>query len=116
MSSTNRPYNPAPRWALPGALALVIVAVLWSTFAGAAAADDDGPMPDSPAAQAQEQEDPDSDPEANLPYLFAVYIITWAGFFAYALFMSLRQREMRRELDTLKAAVAKRQAGESSPE
>jgi CcmD family protein len=90
--------------------------MVWSTFAGTASANEDGPMPVSPAAQAQEQEDADSDPEANLPYLFAVYIITWGGFFAYTFFMSLRQREMRRELDALKAAVAEREAGESPPE
>lgn len=44
----------------------------------------------------------DSDPEANLPFLFAVYILTWAGFFGYAFYMSRRQRDMRREIDALK--------------
>ena len=56
---------------------------------------------------AQEQ---DSDPEANLPFLFAVYIITWGGFFAYAFAMSRRQREMQRELDALKTVIADKES------
>ena len=40
--------------------------------------------------------------EANLPFLFAVYAITWAGFFAYLFFISRRQRELRNELESLK--------------
>ena len=40
--------------------------------------------------------------EANLPFLFAVYTITWAGFFAYLFFISRRQRELRNELESLK--------------
>jgi CcmD family protein len=59
------------------------------------------------AVLAQEQ---DSDPEANLPFLFAVYIITWGGFFAYAFVNSRRQREMQRELDALKAVIAERES------
>lgn len=46
------------------------------------------------------------DSEANLPFLFAVYIITWGGFFAYTFAMSRRQREMQREIYALKAAIA----------
>ena len=111
MSSTNTSHSAAARWVLLGTLALVFLAVVWSTLAGAVSADEDAPAPVSPVASAQEQEDADSDPEANLPFLFAVYIITWAGFFAYAFVMSRRQKEMRRELDALKAAVAEREAG-----
>ena len=51
-----------------------------------------------------------SDPEANLPFLFAVYLITWAGFFGCTFVMSRRQREMRRELDALKTAIAGKDA------
>ena len=51
----------------------------------------------------------DSDPEANLPFLFAVYILTWAGFFGYAFYMSRRQRDMRREIDALKQVLLDRQ-------
>ena len=43
--------------------------------------------------------------EAELPWLFAVYVITWAAFFAYVFIMSRRQREMQREIDTLKRAL-----------
>ena len=102
-------------WVLVVAIVLGVAALSLGDVALASGAEDAVPSP-QPGVSGQPAEEADSDPEANLPYLFAVYIITWAGFFAYALFMSLRQREMRRELDTLKAAVAKRQAGESSPE
>lgn len=69
------------------------------------------------APQAQQAEDPD--PEANLPYLFAVYIITWGGFFGYIFFMGRRQKEMQRELDALKSALADKESpteqGEQQP-
>ena len=51
----------------------------------------------------------DSDPEANLPFLFAVYILTWAGFFGYAFYMSRRQRDMRRDIKALRQALRERQ-------
>ena len=47
-------------------------------------------------------------PEANLPFLFAVYIITWAAFFAYVFYMSRRQRELRNEIYDLKRALEER--------
>ena len=43
--------------------------------------------------------------ESELPWLFAVYAITWAAFFAYVFIMSRRQREMQSEIDTLKRAL-----------
>ena len=43
--------------------------------------------------------------EAELPWLFAVYAITWAAFFGYIFVMSRRQREMQREIDALKRAL-----------
>lgn len=46
--------------------------------------------------------------EAELPWLFAVYIITWAAFFGYVFVMSRRQREMRAEIEVLKRALAER--------
>ena len=58
----------------------------------------------------------DSDPEANLPFLFAVYILTWAGFFGYAFYMSRRQRDMRREIDALKRMLLdRREQDDASP-
>lgn len=50
-----------------------------------------------------------SDPEAYLPFLFAVYILTWAGFFGYAFYMSRRQRDMRRDIEALREALRERQ-------
>lgn len=91
------------------AVALTLaVLTLWS--AGTALASDETAPSAETAVVAEEH---DSDPEANLPFLFAVYIITWGGFFAYAFAMSRRQREMQRELDALKAAIADK---ESQPE
>ena len=49
------------------------------------------------------------DPEANLPYLFAVFFITWAAFFGYVFIMSRRQREMQNEIDVLKAVLDERE-------
>lgn len=48
----------------------------------------------------------DREPEANLPYLFAVFIITWAVLFGYVFYMSRRQRAMQREIEALRAALA----------
>ena len=47
--------------------------------------------------------------ESELPWLFAVYIITWAAFFGYVFVMSQRQREMRREIDILRRVLAERE-------
>ena len=59
--------------------------------------------------QPQDAGDADSDPEANLPYLFAVFIITWAVFFGYLFVMSRRHREMQREIEGLKETLAARE-------
>ncbi len=60
----------------------------------------------------QESEpDPDDGPEANLPYLFAVFIITWAVFFGYVFVMSRRQNELRQEIDALKQRLAESESG-----
>ena len=56
----------------------------------------------------QQQEADDRESEANLPYLFAVFIVTWAAFFAHVFVMSRRQREMQREIEALKMALAER--------
>lgn len=45
------------------------------------------------------------DPEGNLPYLFAVFIITWALFFGYVFYMTLKQRRMQAEIEALSAAL-----------
>ena len=66
----------------------------------------DGPAHLGPGTPAQAQQG--SDPEANLPFLFAVYIVTWAAFFAYVFYVSRRQREMQREIDALNRALEER--------
>ena len=50
-----------------------------------------------------------SDPEANLPYLFAVYTITWVLFFVYLYYLSQRQRTLRREIEELRQALSERE-------
>ena len=73
-----------------------------------------------PSPQGQEGENDGRDGEAELPWLFAVFFITWAAFFAYAFVMSRRQREMQREVEALSRALADRerqaQEAESEPE
>lgn len=61
------------------------------------------------AAFAQAQGESSRSPEANLPFLFAVYIITWAAFFAYAFYSSRRRREMQGEIEALKRAIEDRE-------
>ncbi len=46
--------------------------------------------------------------EANLPFLFGVYTITWLAFFAYAFYMSRRQRDLRREIQELRRLLEER--------
>ena len=52
--------------------------------------------------------------ESPLPFLFAVYTITWAAFFAYAFYVNRRQRELRREIEELRKASEERQTDSSS--
>jgi CcmD family protein len=54
------------------------------------------------------------DREGNLPFLFAVYTITWIAFFAYSFYMGRQQRELRQEIDELKITLEKRDASRSS--
>ena len=60
---------------------------------------------DAAEAPAQQQRG-----EAELPWLFAVYAITWAAFFGYIFIMSRRQREMQREIDALNRALQAKDA------
>lgn len=43
--------------------------------------------------------------ETNLSFLFAVFAVTWAGFFAYIFFISRKQRELQREVARLQATM-----------
>ncbi len=42
----------------------------------------------------------------NLGYLFAAFAVVWAVLFAYVLGLSRKQRQLRREIDSLKKAMA----------
>jgi CcmD family protein len=55
------------------------------------------------------------DPEANLPYLFAVYAITWVIFFVYLYYLSQRQRNLRREVEELREALSERERQGEGP-
>ena len=100
--------RPFDRLGLLAAVALVVVAGLWGT--GVANAHDSGPhLAPVEGLDGNGQHDDGHDPEANLPYLFAVFIITWAGLFGYLFYMSRRHRDTRGELDELKAALAEKE-------
>jgi CcmD family protein len=43
--------------------------------------------------------------ETNLGYLFAVFVITWALFFAYVLYMGSKQRVLQHEITKLKGIL-----------
>ena len=45
------------------------------------------------------------DLKSTLPYLFAVYAIAWAGFFAYAFFLSRKRVELEREVKELQQTL-----------
>lgn len=60
--------------------------------------------PEGVEATVPAQEDVPDDPEGNLPYLFAVFIVTWGAFFGYLIYISRRQSDMAREIDALQAA------------
>ena len=45
------------------------------------------------------------DLERNLGFLFAIYLVTWAGFFAYIFIVSRKQNDLSREMNALKGQV-----------
>ena len=55
-------------------------------------------------------------PEANLPFLFAAFFVTWAAFFGYAFVMSRRQREMKREIEALATVLAEKERQDNEAE
>lgn len=46
----------------------------------------------------------------RLSYLFAVTLVTWFGFFAYALYTSRKQQELRQQLEVLLRTLADRES------
>lgn len=96
------------RWIVIAVAALVALCAAGAAAEGAyVSAADSGAgavaVADDPPAQQQLRG------EAELPWLFAVYAITWAAFFGYVFVMSRRQREMRAEIAALKRALAERE-------
>ncbi len=67
------------------------------------------------AAVSAQQEGP-TDPEANLPYLFAVFLVTWGAFFGYLIYIARRQKDMRREIDALRADFARKDGELDEPQ
>ena len=90
--------------------AIVIMGVIALSAIGVAGAYD-GPL--QAAAQGAPPAQEGSGPEANLPFLFAAYIVTWAAFFAYAFYVSRRQRELQNEIRDLKRALEERDKRDS---
>lgn len=50
----------------------------------------------------------DAPGESNLGYLLAGTLLTWAGFFAYAVFLWRKNRDLRREVDDLRRQLGER--------
>ena len=88
----------------------IVMAVLALSAIGVAGAYE-GPFQAAAQGAAPAQEG--GGPEANLPFLFAVYIITWAAFFAYVFYVSRRQRELQNEIRDLKRALEERDSRDS---
>ncbi len=98
-------------------LALVLAGSI-ASYTGAAEVRASDHQPGEPA-KVQEgvpQQSDEMDGESELPWLFAVFIITWAAFFAYVFIMSRRQREMQREIEVLKRSMEDREAAAKNDE
>ena len=63
----------------------------------------------SPAAMAAPVAQ-DTPGESNLGYLLAGTLLTWAGFFAYAVYLWRKNRDLRREVEDLRRLLGKRDA------
>lgn len=88
--------------AILAALLLVLIPATTVVFASS------DPVATAAALSAQEN----TNPNTNLGYLFAIYIITWAGFFAYIFIVSQRQRVLERQIDDLKKLLEEKQSTE----
>ena len=87
----------------------ILIAIVASIVpAGVAMAASDGPI--FRAVQVVGQDNTNT--ETNLDFLFAIYIITWAGFFTYIFIISRRQRTMEREIEGLKRLLLEQQSTE----
>ena len=86
-------------------LTLVLAALAAAVPAGVAFASSSEPVSRVTALVGQEN----TNPETNLDFLFAIYLVTWVGFFAYIFIVSRRQRTMEREIEALKNVLAAQQ-------
>ncbi len=82
--------------AVLAALLLMLFGSLPSTRPVSAAGDPGTRAEETLAPHYSEESDP------NLGYLLAVYTVTWAGFFGYIVWVSMRQRAVRQEITYLK--------------
>ena len=88
---------------------LIVIAIAVLAFADLEASDDRGWQKGGQNTIGLPQEGQSGDSEENLTYLFAVYIITWGGFFAYMFMVSRRQKELQRDVMVLKQLVSDRE-------
>ncbi len=51
----------------------------------------------------------DAPGESNLGYLLAGTLLTWAGFFVYAVYLARKNRNLRREVDELRRTLQERE-------
>ena len=51
----------------------------------------------------------DAPGESNLGYLLAGTLLTWAGFFAYAIYIARKNRDLRREVEELRRLLGERE-------
>ncbi len=89
----------------PSSIVLALLVLL--VPAGALALASAGGPPEV-AAEIAAQENTNT--ETNLDFLFAIYIVTWAGFFAYIFVVSRRQRTMEREIKDLRQLLTDQQS------
>ncbi len=90
----------------PSSIVLALLVLL--VPAGAVALASAGGPPEV-AVEIAAQENANTNTETNLDFLFAIYIITWAGFFAYIFVVSRRQRTMEREIKDLRRLLTDQQ-------
>ena len=93
---------------------LILATIAGLAVADLEASDDWGLQITGQNNTALPQEGQSGDSEENLTYLFAVYIITWGGFFAYVFVVSRRQKELHRDITVLKQLLSDREDGSSN--
>ena len=93
-------------WRTFAVIAGLLLALAPAGATALAAGDPGASVASMPAAQEE------GTPSTNLGYLFAIYIVTWAGFFAYIFILSRRQRSLEREIENLKKLLAGKQGSE----